>query len=314
MAIDLLLQDVKRLHIGADNIAEPELEEDAFHFLGRVWETIRPRDNTVLISEHISELRKPEDTTATQVVAQLTELSGEISGAFSSFFQAEQAKDAKDAKDDCSTAAPTSTSRSSCGSTDESGTAPSNMSMGSLFSYFLQPGQQKQALGRSSAGPDAPDEPEGSSQRCAAPQAAAVEEQAAAVVAVSDSTARADSAETAAAPVVPAAATAAAAAPAPPAEAANDEPVEPAVVSTVLVEATLVLDDGSVAVCKVTAADRCKEVAKRFVEEHSLKAVFAAPLTAFLQKAEADAPTFPVSVKGDLMEIREDFCVKGGGK
>merc|ERR1719265_1566783 len=160
MHIDMMLRDMRKLNIGAANISEPELQESALDFVGRVWETMRPRDNTVVINEHVSELRKADDTTenpptAAQVVSQLAELSGEISGAFQSLFQA----DNKD-KDDCSTVAPTCTSRSSAdGSTEnESSSATAVVAMGSLFSYFLQPGQQKQALGPSSAGPDAPDE------------------------------------------------------------------------------------------------------------------------------------------------------------
>lgn len=53
------------------------------------------------------------------------------------------------------------------------------------------------------------------------------------------------------------------------------------------------------------AADRCKEVAKRFVQEHSLKAWFEEPLTAWLKKVEADAEKFPVKIEADLMEIRK---------
>jgi len=74
--------------------------------------------------------------------------------------------------------------------------------------------------------------------------------------------------------------------------------------STVLIEARITLDDGSVASCQVRAADRVKQVAARFVTEHSLKSCFEAPLKAYLAKAEADAVTFPVKLEADLMEIR----------
>jgi len=75
--------------------------------------------------------------------------------------------------------------------------------------------------------------------------------------------------------------------------------------STILVEAKLKIDDGSTQTLHVRAADRCKEVAQRFVMEHSLKAWFQEPLTAWLKKVEADAVKFPVIIEGDLMEIRK---------
>mmetsp|Transcript_45479 Transcript_45479/g.85136 ORF Transcript_45479/g.85136 Transcript_45479/m.85136 type:complete len:88 (-) Transcript_45479:95-358(-) len=81
--------------------------------------------------------------------------------------------------------------------------------------------------------------------------------------------------------------------------------------STILIEAELKLDDGSVQTVQVRAADRCKEVAHRFVMEHSLKAWFEEPLTKWLKKVEADAEKFPVKIQGDLMEIRKQFS-KGG--
>lgn len=75
--------------------------------------------------------------------------------------------------------------------------------------------------------------------------------------------------------------------------------------STILIEALLKIDDGSIQTLQVRAADRCKEVAQRFIQEHSLKAWFVEPLTAWLKKVEADADKFPVKLEGDLMEIRK---------
>jgi len=73
----------------------------------------------------------------------------------------------------------------------------------------------------------------------------------------------------------------------------------------VLIEASIKLEDGSVETLQVRAADRCKEVSHRFIHEHSLKAWFEQPLTAWLKKVEADAVKFPVKVEGDLVEIRK---------
>lgn len=67
------------------------------------------------------------------------------------------------------------------------------------------------------------------------------------------------------------------------------------------------LDDGSVQTVQVRAADRCKEVAARFVKEHSLKAWFEQPLTKFLKQTEDDADKFPVKIEADLMEIRKKY-------
>merc|ERR1712063_150278 len=80
--------------------------------------------------------------------------------------------------------------------------------------------------------------------------------------------------------------------------------------STILIEAKLKLDDGTVEVLQVRAADRCKEVAQRFVQKHSLKVWFQDPLTEWLKKVENDAVTFPVELEADLNEIRKSFSKK----
>mmetsp|Transcript_50946 Transcript_50946/g.100636 ORF Transcript_50946/g.100636 Transcript_50946/m.100636 type:complete len:84 (+) Transcript_50946:3-254(+) len=77
--------------------------------------------------------------------------------------------------------------------------------------------------------------------------------------------------------------------------------------STILIEAKLKVDDGSILTLKVGASDRSKEVAQRFVQENSLKAWFQDPLTAWLKKIEEDAEKFPVLIEADLMQIRKDF-------
>mmetsp|Transcript_98684 Transcript_98684/g.318211 ORF Transcript_98684/g.318211 Transcript_98684/m.318211 type:complete len:386 (+) Transcript_98684:43-1200(+) len=74
--------------------------------------------------------------------------------------------------------------------------------------------------------------------------------------------------------------------------------------SSVLIEVSLALDGVELATCQVRSTDRCRQVAERFVEEHSLKPCFKTPLTAFLMKAEADAVKFPVVLQADLMDIQ----------
>ena len=100
---------------------------------------------------------------------------------------------------------------------------------------------------------------------------------------------------------VPARATAVAAAAEAPAPA-------PAPSTSVILEAHLTLDGEELEVCRVHAEDRCREVAARYVRENSLKGCFVAPLAALLLKAEADAERFPVVLRGDLMEIREQHA------
>lgn len=77
--------------------------------------------------------------------------------------------------------------------------------------------------------------------------------------------------------------------------------------STVLIEAHLKLDDENLQVLRLRAVDRCKEVAAKFIQEHALKAIFTAPLTAYLKKVESDAEKFPVRVEADLMDILNEF-------
>lgn len=83
----------------------------------------------------------------------------------------------------------------------------------------------------------------------------------------------------------------------------SEEQLEDHLTSPIVIEASITMDDGSVQMLRVRSADRCVEVAKKFVQEHSLKASFEAPILAWLKKVEADALEFPVCVKGDLLEI-----------
>lgn len=85
----------------------------------------------------------------------------------------------------------------------------------------------------------------------------------------------------------------------------SEEQLEDHLTSPIVIEASIAMDDGSVQMLRVRSADRCKEVAKKFVQEHSLKASFEAPIVAWLKKVEADALEFPVCMKGDLLEIWE---------
>lgn len=79
---------------------------------------------------------------------------------------------------------------------------------------------------------------------------------------------------------------------------------------TILIEASVKIGDGSVKTLWVKATDRPKDVAQRFVREHSLKQWFEDPLTRFLKQVEADATSFPAKVEADLGDIRQKYPKK----
>lgn len=87
----------------------------------------------------------------------------------------------------------------------------------------------------------------------------------------------------------------------------TEEDLADEISSTVLIEAKIRLGDGSEVALQVRAADRCKEVAAKFVKEHSLKPTFEQPLTAYLKQCENDAEKFPHLVEADLMKIHEEY-------
>merc|ERR1719265_889001 len=91
----------------------------------------------------------------------------------------------------------------------------------------------------------------------------------------------------------------------------EEEEEEDEVSSSVLIEATITLDDGSVEVLRLRAVDRSVDVAAKFLRDHNLKEQqFKEPLTAWLKSVESSAETFPVKAKGDLFEIRQQFSMK----
>merc|ERR1712216_982465 len=88
----------------------------------------------------------------------------------------------------------------------------------------------------------------------------------------------------------------------------EEEEEEDEVSSSVLIEANLTLDDGSVEVLRLRAIDRSVDVAAKFLRDYNLKEQqFNEPLTAWLKSVESSAETFPVKAKGDLFQIRQEF-------
>merc|ERR1719399_157418 len=78
------------LNISSYNVVEPEIDEGPLNFIGRFWDKVKPRDNQILLNEHVGELRKPPQATLdgkpvevpNPIVEKLsnTAVAGQISG------------------------------------------------------------------------------------------------------------------------------------------------------------------------------------------------------------------------------------------
>jgi len=279
-SIELVMAEVNKINIGAANISEPELQESPLDFVARFWERTKPRDTAVPVSDHIGEIRKPLATPADTTAVDFRQTVVDLSEAWSSLLQTDPA-------------VPAASARTSEHVADDE----RRPSVGSFFSYLLSPSVGC-SLGPSSAGPGLPDESE--AFLCKATQEIA-EAQAASIAAAAMAGAHGDETIEEIA-LVHCARDAGYAG-----ISADVNPVEEDIQATVLIEAQLTLDDGVTVPCRVSAADRCKEVARRFVDEHSLKAHFEAPLTAFLMDVENNAERFPVQVAMDLSDLREKY-------
>jgi len=303
-AIELLMGQLNKLNIGAANLAEPELDEGPMDFVGRFWEMMRPRETAMSVNDHIGEIKKPGAGPAEARVPLAEELSN-VMGLFGHLGMAASRENAAATE---SAPAPDAVEKPDVGSWSlAAGQGPS---VGSFFSYFMQP-TVGCALGRSSAGPGLPEDDTLSGSTAALVPAVVVtgaaprdqEGDAGAAVTMGGNSLREDDAEDLEPFDIHDFAGSAAATKADAKAVATEEQIE----SSILIEAWLTMDDGEVLPCRVRAADRCKDAAKRFVIENSLKAVFEAPLVAFLMKLENDAVKFPVQVNANLMEIRQEF-------
>lgn len=77
--------------------------------------------------------------------------------------------------------------------------------------------------------------------------------------------------------------------------------------STVIIIANLKLQDGHNAILEVHAADRCKEVASGFIQDHHLDPRLQNSLERFLKEAEEVALQFPVKIEDDLNDIERRY-------
>mmetsp|Transcript_35128 Transcript_35128/g.54564 ORF Transcript_35128/g.54564 Transcript_35128/m.54564 type:complete len:368 (-) Transcript_35128:43-1146(-) len=301
--IDMVMKELQKLNIGACNTIEPQLDEGPLEFANRMWEKLKPRDTAVVVSEHVGEIKKPvaeEDSSpqnagekVRQVVENVKTSVGPVAaslwergqGAWFNLQSNIQQKLQERQMAQAQEAVPKKAPRKRKEANKSDGGYPSAPQSETLAKEVASKQEATSSTPSSSV-----DVANGSVQEASQSPKQLDPVNVAPEPEVEQ--------KTVAPPVIPTAL-----------DAADNEPgaTEEQQTSTILIEAELTLDDGSVQTLQVRAADRCKEVANRFVQEHSLKQWFTDPLTKWLKKVEADAVKFPVKVSGDLMEIRKQF-------
>eukprot|EP00931_Biecheleriopsis_adriatica_P029467 TRINITY_DN17490_c0_g1_i1.p1 TRINITY_DN17490_c0_g1~~TRINITY_DN17490_c0_g1_i1.p1 ORF type:complete len:393 (+),score=78.51 TRINITY_DN17490_c0_g1_i1:56-1180(+) len=313
--VELMMREMKKLNIGANNTVEPSLEEGPLDFLGRFWETLRPRDTAYAASEHIGELRgitTPAQSldAAPQAFQDMQEFgrhaTQQLTRAFesassSSFWgKAQGYLDEKRNELASAVAALGDKDVQSQGSPwlmmhsdDPSAMLGMDWAAPAMKSEARQKKKKKRrdaaadcVSSTSETGPDP-----SSASSSAAPQAMFVTVpslESGMLPPVSQPVQGAYSSDSSALAALDTA-----------------ETTEPAShkQQTVLIDALVTIGDGSVLTLHVYASDRCKDVAASFVSEHSLKASFEKPLAAYLQKVESEAESFPATVEIDLLEL-----------
>eukprot|EP00746_Dinoflagellata_sp_MGD_P004085 gnl/MRDRNA2_/MRDRNA2_107902_c0_seq1.p1 gnl/MRDRNA2_/MRDRNA2_107902_c0~~gnl/MRDRNA2_/MRDRNA2_107902_c0_seq1.p1 ORF type:complete len:402 (+),score=113.13 gnl/MRDRNA2_/MRDRNA2_107902_c0_seq1:70-1275(+) len=341
--ISLMISCTKPLCIGASNTVSPQLEEGSLDFVGRWWEMMKPRNNAVQINEHVGEIRKDVsalDKDGSKLEVERNEVVGAVQNVWgnlksSGLFQQGQAlaatgiqKARESGAVDASRGAWASL-RQTAGSTwaqlnaeperpkrtkkstrtrrdkeDRGGYAknPQGPSQKAVSSNGADGAASAVCVPNDSA---APAFQEANASQSAASASSSADAQPANESSNSPSAEAFEDAPTAERHSVKGAEveTTAQELDEAPEEEEDDENNDEQMSSTVLIEAHLTLGDGTVQIIRVRAADRCKEVAQRFVKEHSLKNLFVQPLTDYLKQVENDAEKFPVSVHADLMEI-----------
>lgn len=302
--IALMMQELQKLNISSSNCVEPVLDEGPLDFVGRFWEKVKPRDSAVAVSEHVGEIRKPvvakdggsSPNELSRQVQQVQERSKQVvqrlSGALGPWWQRAEGF-LSQAQEEISA---------------------TTVALAARAQQMRADAQQLRAEARRSFDASHSGGRSPQANGCANGSADEAEVQAAVAAALAPETPQASQPE----PEAPAE-VAPAPAPAEP-EVVEPEAAEPAeqassledrVSDTLLIEARLKIDDGHFQILQVRATDRIKEVAHKFVQEHSLKAWFEQPLTAWLKSVENDAVKFPVKVEADLLEIRKQFSKVG---
>merc|ERR1719159_1020874 len=57
-AIDTWAKETRKLNISSYNLVDPDVDEGPLDFMGRYWEQLRPRNNQVILNDHVGELKK----------------------------------------------------------------------------------------------------------------------------------------------------------------------------------------------------------------------------------------------------------------
>lgn len=335
--IELMMRELRKLNISSSNTVEPMLAggDNPLSALGRWWEKVRPRDTAVQIDEHTGELRKEEDAPKNPLLQGAEEFGNQFSDQVGQRTQefGQMTQEAQQKAQEVSQRA------------QEASREALAKLQTMEFVQLTQEAQQKaqevgqraqeasrEALAKlqTSVGPAGFlwKTGEGICKAIGVVGASGTETQRprkkkkAKQVVTRDETPTSsgqDSIDS-----IEAAEEISSSAPSDP----EQEQVAPAVVpatiqpdlksaaaeeqisSTILIEAQLRFDDGSVQPLSVRAADRAKDVSGRFIQEHSLKAWFQDPLTKWLKQVEEDAEHFPVQVEADLEEIRKKYSKK----
>jgi len=301
--ITLFMKDLQKLHIGAQNTVEPVLEEGPLDFVGRFWETVKPRDSAYLAGENIGEIRKPGEKPEKPATTPLAHLSQELPQTVQEVQHQVQDMGHQAAR---KISAAFEEARSSAwwqkaqGYLDEKRTEIAKKVSEVRAQGSAMPPRDPRRVPRKAPEPkivaaDRSDAP-APTQNGPSPDGPAAEEPAGPPAAAAATEPAGQAAE-------PEPETAAEPSAAPAAEAPEKSAESPSMQETVLIEAQVKIGDGSVQPLHVRASDRCKDAAERFVSEHSLKASFVKPLTDFLKKVERDADTFPVQCEVDLLEL-----------
>jgi len=340
--IEMVMQDMKKLNIGADNTVEPVLDEGPLDFVVRYWDMMRPRNNTVVVDDHIGEL-SPSTRSLLQgedsdedgwrerlrglAETRFAEIAGTLEEIKEKFLPSETAAQNVDGeRKGMVTAAMNFRTAAAPLWTQMQRNREMNMKfVGRVFSGGGSDNEVDE-IGRAVAfaathGSEISKMPpvlHAESLQPVLSRELASEPPQISQFTRSPPLAQATEAEheppqssVSGQPVFGPFLVAVSAS-GPTADVASNRANSPpsesddeAISATVLIEAMIKIDDGSKKPLLVKATDRPKDVAQQFVREHSLKQWFEDPLTKFLKKTEADAEVFPVRVEADLLELRK---------
>mmetsp|Transcript_13328 Transcript_13328/g.30394 ORF Transcript_13328/g.30394 Transcript_13328/m.30394 type:complete len:425 (+) Transcript_13328:69-1343(+) len=361
-AIEAKLKDVAKLDIGAMNLREPEIEEGPLDFIGRFWEKVKLRDNTVVVDEHIGELKHaPRDgEEAADPLSEFKEQINIAADAFSGMSERwrEQGSDifqaAKDWRRDQTPrdeekipfegprVPPGDTVGKLVSDVQELWPPTADRLSGAVSAFAAFAGSMREQAAVKWPGLVAPSKYQDWGSGLLGPFASEEQEEVSLSLTgalgfePSSSRSSREDAPLAAATQQPSVELDSNPQESEAGRLQPDETVEPVAVDnssgcldvelsedvaaataqngeaedeelSLVIEASITLDDGSVEVLRMKSRERASEAAARFVRDHSLKAWFEEPLRRYLRQVEEDAIRLPAKVTADLQEIRQTF-------